>query len=337
VTDTPFSSFIGKLEAEGYSPRRGGNAQWSSLCPGHDDHRASLSIAEGDDGRVLVKCHATCATEDVVKALGTTMRDLYPDRANPRISLPRPNSRKRKTRMPATPQGKTFAFVPACVVETACVYCLALYAHLALRCGKDNLPQNGYNYLANALDIDPRTIGKHAEYLAGMGWIYLNASVSATGAYRSVQLSLRNCPPLGFVNKEAHPLSRDHHKYAHRTNGASAGGVHSMRPDPQHLGAIDASPLTHPMTDSAEGAVPPMRDALGTWKGNEHVGLSTGSQTEVNLRQQLKPTYGHEDERSAFDMEDDDPRLGCAPDEPIPEGLREAWTDRDLSDEEGAA
>ena len=91
MTDTPFSSFIGKLEAEGYSPRRGGNAQWSSLCPGHDDHRASLSIAEGDDGRVLVTCHATCATEDVVKALGTTMRDLYPDRANPRISLPRPN------------------------------------------------------------------------------------------------------------------------------------------------------------------------------------------------------------------------------------------------------
>ena len=29
---------------------------WSSRCPGHNDRNASLSVAEGDDGRVLLKC-----------------------------------------------------------------------------------------------------------------------------------------------------------------------------------------------------------------------------------------------------------------------------------------
>jgi len=32
-------------------------------CPAHDDARASLSTAEGDDGRVLLHCFAGCAAE----------------------------------------------------------------------------------------------------------------------------------------------------------------------------------------------------------------------------------------------------------------------------------
>jgi len=31
---------------------------WSARCPAHEDRQASLSIAEGEDGRVLLKCHA---------------------------------------------------------------------------------------------------------------------------------------------------------------------------------------------------------------------------------------------------------------------------------------
>lgn len=52
---------------------------WTARCPAHDDRRASLSIARGDGGRVLVKCHAGCTAEAVVTALGLTMRDLMPD------------------------------------------------------------------------------------------------------------------------------------------------------------------------------------------------------------------------------------------------------------------
>ena len=49
-----------------------------AVCPGHQDKEPSLSITTGDDGRVLLKCHAGCKTEDVVKAIGMEMRDLFP-------------------------------------------------------------------------------------------------------------------------------------------------------------------------------------------------------------------------------------------------------------------
>jgi len=52
---------------------------WMARCPVHDDARASLSISTGDDGRVLLHCHANCATSAIVVALGLTMRDLFPD------------------------------------------------------------------------------------------------------------------------------------------------------------------------------------------------------------------------------------------------------------------
>ncbi|MBN2566029.1 MAG: hypothetical protein JXB46_10005, partial [Candidatus Eisenbacteria bacterium] len=46
-------------------------------CPAHDDHKPSLSVTEGDDGRVLLTCHAGCTPEDIVAALGLTMADLF--------------------------------------------------------------------------------------------------------------------------------------------------------------------------------------------------------------------------------------------------------------------
>ena len=44
-------------------------------CPAHDDATPSLSIREGNDGRVLVKCHAGCQIADIVAALGMDLRD----------------------------------------------------------------------------------------------------------------------------------------------------------------------------------------------------------------------------------------------------------------------
>lgn len=57
---------------------RGENYQ--ALCPAHDDHEPSLSIAEGEDGRALVRCFAGCRTKDVVSALGLEMSDLFESR-----------------------------------------------------------------------------------------------------------------------------------------------------------------------------------------------------------------------------------------------------------------
>ena len=56
--------------------RPSGNG-WSALCPAHDDHDNSLSVAPGEDGRALVKCHAGCTSEAVLDPLGMKMRDLF--------------------------------------------------------------------------------------------------------------------------------------------------------------------------------------------------------------------------------------------------------------------
>jgi putative DNA primase/helicase len=43
--------------------------QWIARCPAHDDHTPSLSIGEGDGGKVLVHCFAGCEREQVITKL----------------------------------------------------------------------------------------------------------------------------------------------------------------------------------------------------------------------------------------------------------------------------
>jgi len=50
---------------------------WAARCPGHEDRQASLSISEGSDRRVLVKCHAGCKTSDILRAMRLTEGDLF--------------------------------------------------------------------------------------------------------------------------------------------------------------------------------------------------------------------------------------------------------------------
>ena len=67
-----------KKTANGYQAR----------CPAHDDRNPSLSIKEEEPGgKVLLNCHADCATEDVANALGLEMSDLFPDhRPSPSVA-----------------------------------------------------------------------------------------------------------------------------------------------------------------------------------------------------------------------------------------------------------
>src|SRR5579859_6993864 len=53
---------------------------WVARCPAHEDRHPSLSITEGDDGRVLLHCQSGCHTADVVAKLGLTMAELFPPR-----------------------------------------------------------------------------------------------------------------------------------------------------------------------------------------------------------------------------------------------------------------
>ncbi|MBA2270824.1 MAG: hypothetical protein H0W20_09530 [Chthoniobacterales bacterium] len=55
---------------------------WTANCPAHDDEHPSLSISEGRDGRVLLRCHAGCSNENVLAKIGLLPRDLFPNRTN---------------------------------------------------------------------------------------------------------------------------------------------------------------------------------------------------------------------------------------------------------------
>lgn len=48
-------------------------------CPAHEDRVNSLSASEGNDGRVLLHCHAGCTKLAILHSLGKTMTWLYPD------------------------------------------------------------------------------------------------------------------------------------------------------------------------------------------------------------------------------------------------------------------
>ena len=69
---TPVENLVSRLHA-----KRSGKG-WIAKCPAHEDHKPSLSLDEGADGRALIKCHAGCSTDDVLAALGLTRRDLFP-------------------------------------------------------------------------------------------------------------------------------------------------------------------------------------------------------------------------------------------------------------------
>ena len=69
-----FQEIIDRLEAKGQGNR------YMAKCPAHDDKQASLSVSQAGNGKILLKCHATCPTEQVVSAMGLTMQDLFPEK-----------------------------------------------------------------------------------------------------------------------------------------------------------------------------------------------------------------------------------------------------------------
>ncbi len=98
--------------------RKTGNG-WLAQCPVHDDRHPSLAIAEGDDGRVLVKCHAGCATQATVAALGLRLVDLMPANGAD-VDTNRPRPRKTaivSTSAPENVTPSTFATARAAIVD----------------------------------------------------------------------------------------------------------------------------------------------------------------------------------------------------------------------------
>lgn len=97
----------------------------SARCPAHEDKSNSLSVTEGKNGRVLLKCHAGCTTEKICGALGITVADLFSETLQKK-EKPRKEKREfvakydytdengaflyRKTRYRTESGGKTFVW-----------------------------------------------------------------------------------------------------------------------------------------------------------------------------------------------------------------------------------
>jgi hypothetical protein len=62
--------------------RRTGDRRGMARCPAHKDRNRSLSVREFDSGAVGLKCFAGCTVEEVVRAAGLAMEDLFPPRAS---------------------------------------------------------------------------------------------------------------------------------------------------------------------------------------------------------------------------------------------------------------
>lgn len=68
---TPLEQVLARLEGV----RRSGDG-YQATCPGHDDTEPSLSVAEGRDQPVVLRCFAGCPPEAILAALGLSWADV---------------------------------------------------------------------------------------------------------------------------------------------------------------------------------------------------------------------------------------------------------------------
>ena len=64
------------VRLEGVRPGRRG---WSARCPAHEDKSPSLSVCEGEGGRIVLHDFAGCEPSAICAAMGLTLKDLFPD------------------------------------------------------------------------------------------------------------------------------------------------------------------------------------------------------------------------------------------------------------------
>lgn len=61
-----------------------GENQYTARCPAHDDRVNSLSLGLGDNGGIVMHCHAGCEKSAVCHAMGKTLTWLMPDNGLPK-------------------------------------------------------------------------------------------------------------------------------------------------------------------------------------------------------------------------------------------------------------
>lgn len=72
-----FEDFISHFQVKERT-KKGNSIQCKCICPSHNDKKASLSVScDFDRERIALHCHADCRPEDVLAAVGLSMKDLF--------------------------------------------------------------------------------------------------------------------------------------------------------------------------------------------------------------------------------------------------------------------
>jgi hypothetical protein len=245
---SPFETVVVALANKSCRPKRHGDAA-TALCPAHDDHDPSLTVATGDDGRVLLNCHAGCSAQAVVDALGLGMSDLFMFAGGTTIR----HRRRRAKRTPANPQDRSYGIVPRFVTENFDSRCVHLYAYLdtCQNVDKGWFP-HGDQFIADVLGWQARTVRHHGIHLAGAGLVGIHPRRTATGAREATEYRVIHNPARLISNLPATvPLPKER-----------------VRPTSRIAALREASVVrsTHePLNDVTQET----RDTLGTWVRNE--------------------------------------------------------------------
>lgn len=72
ITDDLLQAVLDRLDGV-----RRTNSGFQARCPVHDDQHASLSVSRGEDGRILLHCHAGCPVLDICRTIGLRLSDLF--------------------------------------------------------------------------------------------------------------------------------------------------------------------------------------------------------------------------------------------------------------------
>ena len=137
-----------------------GDNQWAARCPAHDDKTASCSVGIGKDDRALIWCHAGCNQDVVLKAMGMTYKDLFPD------------GDKQAEKIVATYQYRdangnwnptTIETTPSVVPSVGVGFKIVLVGALSLKAGIDAST-------SNALSVQPVEIDYAGR--AGLSWMF---------------------------------------------------------------------------------------------------------------------------------------------------------------------
>jgi hypothetical protein len=72
-----YARFLEALDSHGFKYKADGRGRARAQCPGHNGDDLNLAVAIGDQG-VLLRCHSyDCPAEDIARALGLELTDLF--------------------------------------------------------------------------------------------------------------------------------------------------------------------------------------------------------------------------------------------------------------------